>query len=213
MIRSALLTLAVSVISAATARAQTTCAAMSGFTAPDVKITAAAPLTDPVPLCKVEGVIGAEIRFAVWLPDAWNGKFVMGGQGGFAGAVDSQAIGYRGLQQGYAVAGTDTGHRADGIDGRWALGHPERVVNYAHAAIHRVTATAKTIVAARYGRPAGKAYFTGCSNGGRQALIEAQRYPDDFDAILAGAPAQDWRGLIATFLTITRSICGVSRPT
>jgi len=206
MIRSALLTLAVSVISAGTARAQTACAAMTGFTAPDVKITAAAPLTDPVPLCKVEGLIGTEIRFAVWLPDTWNGKFVMGGQGGFAGTVESQALAFHGPQQGYAVAGTDTGHAGDGVDGRWALGHPERVVNYAHAAIHRVTVTAKAIVQARYGRAPGKAYFTGCSNGGRQALMSAQRYPDDFDAILAGAPAQDWRGLIAAFLTITKAM-------
>ncbi len=72
--------------------------------------------------------------------------------------------------------------------------------------MHRVTATAKAAVQARYGRAADKAYFAGCSNGGRQALMEAQRYPQDFDAILAGAPAQDIRGVIATFMTITQAM-------
>ena len=136
----------------------------------------------------------------------------MGGQGGYAGRVESQALGLGALEKGYAVAGTDTGHVGPGgaTDGSWALGNLERVVNYGHAAIHRVTATAKAVVQARYGRAADKAYFAGCSNGGRQALMSAQRYPDDFDAILAGAPAQDIRGVIATFLTIDAR--DVSRP-
>ena len=132
----------------------------------------------------------------------------MGGQGGYAGRVESQALGMGALEKGYAVAGTDTGHVGPGgaTDGSWALGNLERVVNYGHAAVHRVTATAKALVQARYGRAAEKAYFAGCSNGGRQALMSAQRYPEDFDAILAGAPAQDIRGVIATFLTITRAM-------
>ena len=109
---------------------------MKGFTAPDVKITAAAPAATPVPLCKVDGVIGKEINFSIWLPDTWNGKFVMGGQGGYAGRVESQAMGMGALQKGYAVAGTDTGHVGPGgaTDGSWALGNLERIVNYAHAA-------------------------------------------------------------------------------
>ena len=99
------------------------------------------------------------------------------------------------LEKGYAVAGTDTGHVGPGgaTDGRWALGNLERIVNFGHAAVHRVTETAKAAVKARYGRSAEKAYFAGCSNGGRQALMSAQRYPEDFDAILAGAPALDIR--------------------
>jgi hypothetical protein len=192
----------------APAEAQLACEAMTGFSAPDVRITTAAPVATPVPLCKVDGVIGKEIHFSLWLPTTWNGKFVMGGQGGYAGRVDSQALGMGALEKGYAVAGTDTGHvgPGGGTDGSWALGNMERVVNYGHAAIHRVTATAKAVVQARYGRAADKSYFAGCSNGGRQALMSAQRYPDDFDAILAGAPAQDIRGVIATFLTTTRAM-------
>ncbi len=106
----------------------------------------------------------------MWLPTTWNGKFVMGGQGGYAGRVESQALGLGALEKGYAVAGTDTGHVGPGgsTDGSWALGQMERVVNYGHAAIHRVTATAKAVVQARYGRAADKSYFAGCSNGGRQ---------------------------------------------
>jgi feruloyl esterase len=175
---------------AASADAQVACEAMTDFSAPDVRITAAAPVATPVALCKVDGVIGKEIHFSLWLPTTWNGKFVMGGQGGYAGRVDSQALGLGALEKGYAVAGTDTGHVGPGgsTDGSWALGNMERVVNYGHAAIHRVTATAKAVVQARYGRAADKSYFAGCSNGGRQALMSAQRYPDDFDAIVAGAP-------------------------
>ena len=191
---------------AGTAEAQTGCDAMKMFTAPDVKITNAAAATSPVPLCKVDGVIGKEINFSLWLPDSWNGKFIMGGQGGYAGRVESQAISLQALQKGYAVAGTDTGHSGPGgaTDGAWALGNLERVVNYAHAAIHRVTETSKSMVKTRYGKAPDKSYFAGCSNGGREALIAAQRYPEDFNAIIAGAPAQDIRGIIATFMNISR---------
>lgn len=190
------------------AHAQTVCDAMKGFSAPDVKITAATPAASPVALCKVDGVIGKEINFSLWLPEAWNGKFVMGGQGGYAGRVESQALSMQALEKGYAVAGTDTGHAGPGgaTDGSWAIGDLERIVNYAHAAVHRVTETSKAAVKARYGRAPEKSYFAGCSNGGREALIAAQRYPTDFDAIVAGAPAQDIRGIIATFMTTSRAM-------
>lgn len=192
-------------IGAGAAEAQVACESLKGFTAPDVKITAATAATTPAPLCKLEGVIGKEIKFAIWLPEAWNGKFVMGGQGGFAGSVDSQAMGLNALQRGYAIAGTDTGHSSPGrgIDGAWAMGDFERIANYAHAAIHRVAATSKSVLQTRYGRAPERSYFAGCSNGGRQALQMAQRYPDDFDGIIAGAPAIDFQGIVASFSTVT----------
>lgn len=189
---------------AGAAQAQVACDAMKGLTLPDVRVTAATAAATPAPHCKVDGVIGKEIKFSVWLPDAWNGKFVMGGQGGFAGAVDNQAMTLGALQKGYATAATDTGHAAQGADGSWALGEMERIVNYGHLAIHRTTTTAKAAVNARYGRQPEKSYFAGCSNGGRQALMSAQRYPDDFDAIVAGAPALDFIGIAASFTEITR---------
>lgn len=199
---------AIAMAAAGAAQAQIACESLQGFRAPDVKITKAALVNAPVPVCKVDGVIGREINFSVWLPEAWNGKFVMGGQGGFAGRVESQAMTMQALQKGYATAGTDTGHSSPmrGIDGSWAAGDYERIANYAHAAIHRTSETAKALVNARYGRQTERSYFAGCSNGGRQALQMAQRYPDDFDGIIAGAPAIDFQGITAAFSTITQKM-------
>ncbi|HVY89051.1 MAG TPA: tannase/feruloyl esterase family alpha/beta hydrolase [Hyphomonadaceae bacterium] len=199
--------LALAAAAAGTAQAQVACESMKGFQAPDVRITAASATPNPVPLCKVDGVIGKEINFTVWLPEAWNGKFVMGGQGGFAGRVESQALQMQALQKGYAVAGTDTGHSSQGAaDGAWAMGDIERILNYAHGAIHRVTETSKAIVKARYGRTLEKSYFAGCSNGGREALMSAERYPNDFDGIVAGAPAINFQAITAGFATITQKM-------
>lgn len=208
MIRTGVALAVLAVAMAGAAEAQVACESLKGFSAPDVRVTAATPATTPVPLCKLDGVIGKEINFSIWLPDAWNGKFVMGGQGGFAGRVDNQAIGMNALQQGYATAGTDTGHVAkDGTtDGSWAMGDLERIVNFAHAAIHRVTVTSKAVVQSRYGRAPERSYFAGCSNGGREALMAAQRYPDDFDGIVAGAPALDFQGIIATDAYVTQKM-------
>ena len=208
MIRTGVALFVLAMATAGTAQAQVACESLKGFTAPEVKITAASPAATPVPLCKLDGVVGKEINFSIWLPDAWNGKFVMGGQGGFAGRVESQAMGMNALQRGYAIAGTDTGHTgpAGATDGIWAMGDLERIVNYAHAAIHRVTVTSKSLLQSRYGRAPDKTYFAGCSNGGREALMAAQRYPDDFDGIIAGAPAIDFQGITAAFATVTQKM-------
>lgn len=199
---------ALAVLMSGAATAQVACESLKGYLAPDVKITAAAAQTSPVPLCKIDGVVGKEINFTVWLPDAWNGKFVMGGQGGFAGRVEAQTVGMGVLQKGYATAGTDTGHNgpAGSTDGAWAMGDMERIVNYAHAAIHRVTVTSKGLVQSRYGRAPDKSYFAGCSNGGRAALQAAQRYPNDFDGIIAGAPAADFLNVTSSFSNITQKM-------
>jgi Tannase and feruloyl esterase len=201
MLRITAIAIALAIGTAGAAQAQIACESLKGLNFPNVKITEAkfgpsAPGVSPqgakaVPTCTVSGVVGRETNFTVWMPDAWNGRFVMGGQGGFAGSVGSQAGTIMGaLQLGYATAGTDTGHKSAGNDQRWAVDPqwgPERMVNYAHLAIHNVTEVSKAIVQARYGRSPDKSYFAGCSNGGRQGLMEAQRYPDDFDAIIAGA--------------------------
>ncbi len=150
-----------------------------------------------VPHCKVNGVVGSEIRFEVLLPDDWNGKFLMAGGGGFAGSLGRQ--GGFSVNRGYAVAATDTGHQGAGIRADWAYGQPERLVNYGYLGVHRTTETAKAIVREYYGREAENSYFYGCSNGGRQALMSAQRFPEDFDGIVAGAPAHDFSGVLAAF--------------
>ena len=102
----------------------------------------------------------------------------MGGGGGFVGSIQNQALALGALQRGYATAGTDTGHQANGVDGSWALNNLERLVNYGHVAIHRVSETAKHIAAMHYAKRPERAYFAGCSNGGRQAMAFSQRYPE-----------------------------------
>lgn len=171
-----------------------------GEPAPDEKLppgVASTASRATVPHCKIEGVIGTEIGFELLLPDDWNGKFLMGGGGGFVGT-----LGYQGrfsVNRGYATAATDTGHQGSGIRARWALGRPERRVNYGYLGVHRTTEAAKAIVRAYYGQDAEYSYFYGCSNGGRQAMMSAQRFPEDFDGIVAGAPAHDFSGVLAAF--------------
>jgi feruloyl esterase len=148
----------------------------------------------------------SDIRFEVWMPEAnWNGRFLGADNGGFAGAINYGALaGY--LARGYAVASTDTGHTGTFDDARWAVGHPEKVVDFGHRAIHEMTVKAKAIVAAFYEKAPARSYFVGCSNGGRQALMEAQRYPDDYDGILAGAPASYWTHLVLQGAYISKSL-------
>ena len=145
-----------------------------------------------MPHCKVAGVIGTETNFELLLPDNWNGKFVMGGGGGFVGFVVNTALVYGALQSGYATVGTDTGHRGHPLDASWAHNNLERVVSFGHQAVHRTAVTAKALIADYYGQDIARSYFTGCSRGGGQALMSAQRYPEDFDGIVAGAPAYSW---------------------
>lgn len=198
------LALAAGLLACPLAARAASCEALTGFAAPDITITSAQEVARPVPHCLASGVIGREIKFSVWLPQTWNGKFVLGGNGGFAGSVQNQSLVVGSLEAGYASAGTDTGHVGAGPESQWALGDMERIVNYAHLAVHRVTVAAKAIVASHYGRPAASAYFLGCSGGGRQALMAAQRYPEDFDAIVAGAPALDFVNTAAHFTYVTQ---------
>jgi feruloyl esterase len=168
------------------------CSLESLPTLPDVRITSVTQVSVPVPHCKVAGVIGTETSFELLLPEEWNGKFVMGGGGGFVGSVVNVALGLGALQKGYATVGTDTGHRGSALDASWALNNLERVVSFGHQAVHRTAVTAQALIAAYYERAPSRNYFFGCSRGGGQALMEAQRYPDDFDGIVAGAPAYNW---------------------
>jgi pimeloyl-ACP methyl ester carboxylesterase len=159
---------------------------------PDVRITSVVEEATPVAHCKVAGVIGTETNFELLLPEVWNGKFVMGGGGGFVGSVINTALGYGVLQKGYATVGTDTGHQGHPLDASWALNNLERIVSFGHQAVHRTTVTAKALITDYYGQDISRNLFFGCSRGGGQALMEAQRYPDDYDGIVAGAPAYSW---------------------
>jgi tannase/feruloyl esterase len=139
------------------------------------------------------------INMELWLPpvDRWNGKFEAVGNGGWAGSIQGLAGELAGgappmvaaLKAGYATAGNDTGHQ--GNNGQFTLGHPEQVIDFAYRAMHEMTVQSKALIKAFYDQSPRLSYYNGCSTGGRQGLMEAQRYPEDFDAILAGAPAND----------------------
>ena len=147
----------------------------------------------------------SSIKIEVWMPagDAqdrgWNGKLQGRGNGGFAGEIAYPQLG-TGVSQGYAMAGTDTGHTGSAVEASWALGHPEKVADFGYRGIHEMTRVAKEVVKAYYGKETQHSYFWGCSNGGRQALMEAQRFPEDYDGILAGAPANFWTHLLTKAL-------------
>jgi len=132
----------------------------------------------------------SEIQSALWLPSPsrWNGKLLMEGGGGFVGSINTGGM-LNALREGYATASTDTGHT--GGSGSFAMGHPEKVADFAYRAVHETAVRAKALIAAYYGRAPRLSYWEGCSTGGRQGLMSAERYPEDFDGIIAGAPANN----------------------
>lgn len=191
------------------------CASLTSLTIPDVRIESAIevaagpwkvgrgePLTLPAH-CRVSAVAtpvpDSRIGIELWIPPtaAWNSKLLGTGNGGFSSALSEQAIA-DGLSRGYAVVATDTGHTGDSMD--FGVGHPEKIVDWAHRSVHVMTDVAKVVVRSRQGRFPTRAYFTGCSTGGQQALSEAQRYPRDYDGIIAGNPANNRLHLIYAFL-------------
>ena len=130
----------------------------------------------------------SDIKIEVWMPVglAWNGKYEAVGGGGWAGVISYPALASA-VQEGYATSSTDTGH--EGGNANFAVGHPEKIVDFSYRAVHEMAVKAKAIMTAFYGRGPRLSYWNGCSTGGRQGLMEAQRYPEDFDGIVAGAPA------------------------
>jgi len=153
-------------------------------------------ITGLPPFCRVQGLSrptgDSNIYFEVWLPlHTWNRKFLSSGEGGYAGALNYTRLGLDGgldelLRRGYATASTDTGHVS--TDMWWAIGHRERAFDYLYRSKHLVTVAAKGLIRSFYGRPPTHSYYNSCSNGGRQALMEIQRYPEDYDGAVVGAP-------------------------
>jgi hypothetical protein len=141
----------------------------------------------------------SDIKVEVWLPDGerWNGKLLGTDNGGFSGAINYAALA-RAITLGYAATSTDTGHSGDQMD--FGIGHPEKIVDWAYRSIHEMTVVAKVVVEKATGRAPRRSYFSGCSTGGQQALSEAQRYPADYDGIVAGAPGNNRVNLIYGFL-------------
>ncbi len=134
----------------------------------------------------------SDIKIEYWLPaTGWNGNFEANGNGGWSGSITTNTLA-AGMQRGYAAAMTDTGH--EGGSASFAMGHPEKVVDFGYRAVHEMATTGKLLIRAFYGRDPRHSYWNGCSAGGRQGLMSAQRYPEDFDAIVAGSPAINFTG-------------------
>ena len=175
------------------------CADLTSMFVEDTTITSAS-ITPPAGAlpehCRVVGYVDTEINFELRMPTDWNRKFYHRGQGGLVGTIGEFGPG---LSRGYAEVATDTGHVGrppfPELDGFWALDRPDREINYGFRAIHVVTVAAKAITEEYYEDEIAYSYFEGCSNGGRQGLMEAQRFPEDFDGIVAGAPVVDYTGL------------------
>lgn len=181
---------------------KTTCQAIGMYKSKDIaQITATAvPADAAAPThCRVTGTLSPEIAFEVSLPDKWNGRFYMIGNGGLAGEAmdDAGRVGQRNdaLKLGFAFAQTNTGHDArKEPSGSFILSNPQKAIDYAYRAVHLTAVTTKDITKLYYGKPVSRSYWNSCSNGGRQGLIEAQRFPDDFDGVVANAPWVDQTG-------------------
>jgi hypothetical protein len=160
--------------------------------------------------CRVEGQVLPEVRFEVSLPTAWNGRLYMFGNGGFAG--ESLAVGGRvarrnvAVSKGFAVAQTNTGH--DGAREPLAsfASNSQKLIDYAYRAVHVTAMTAKQLARAYYDTPPARAFFDGCSTGGRQGLISAQRFPEDFDGIVVGAPVLDFVGTMVHYSKVQQAL-------
>lgn len=168
--------------------------APEGFAAPSTPGMFGTPpgLKIMTPFCRVAGFIkpvpDSRIGFEVWMPPAekWNDRYLAVGNPAFEGAIKYQGLAGA-LDKGYATGSTDTGHQDPGH--KWAMGNPEALVDWTHRAVHETTVVAKRLIQAFYGRKTRYAYWDSCHNGGRQGLESAQRYPEDFDGIVAGDPA------------------------
>jgi feruloyl esterase len=200
-------------MSGQTVDAKASCEGLASLTLPNTTITlaqtvAAGAFTPPatagaatppaaqgfkalLPFCRVAATVkptdDSDIKVEIWLPaGGWNGKFQAVGNGGWAGVISYAAMADA-IRAGYASASTDTGHV--GGRGTFALGHPEKLLDFAWRSEHEMTVKAKAIIQAFYGSAPKFSYWNGCSTGGRQGLKEAQKFPDDYDGIIAGAPA------------------------
>ncbi len=220
--------LALVILCAAPPAVAATCESLKSLSLPDTSITRAevvplgefqqpaggppgqqgANFRDVPAFCRVAATLApsndSDIKIEVWLPVSnWNGKFQAVGNGGWSGSIVYASLG-RQVARGYATASTDTGH--SGGTGQFALGHPEKLVDFGYRAVHEMTVKAKAIVAAFYGQGPKYSYWNGCSSGGKQGLKEAQKFPNDFDGIIAGAPANYWTHLMTGELWIAQAV-------
>ena len=200
-----------------------TCAELANVTLPATTITAAVvvppgtfkppagPATNPLyatlpEFCRVSATLrpsaDSDIRIEVWLPAQWNGRFQAVGNGAWAGTIPYGPMAGA-VSEGYATAGTDTGHV--GNNAAFAIGHPEKIVDLGYRSVHEMTVQAKALINSFYGRAQQFSIWNGCSQGGRQGITAAVRYPTDFDGVIAGAPAVNWMNLHAGRMAANRA--------
>jgi feruloyl esterase len=171
-------------------------------------------LTGLPQFCRVAGFTtptsDSHIQFEVWMPETgWNLKYLQAGCGGFCGAISYGSMAEP-LRRGYAVAATDDGHEASVIDASWAVNHPQKVIDFGYRSLKQTTDVAKDLIFAFNMNSPQRSYFMGCSDGGREALMEAQRFPQDFDGIVAGSPANFWTHLFTGFVWDQQALAGIS---
>jgi feruloyl esterase len=204
--------------------AAASCSALSALTLANATITLAqavdaGPFTPPAQdaaessralpaFCRVAATLtptrDSDIKVEIWMPaSGWNGKYQAVGNGAFNGSIAYPAM-MTALARGYATSSTDTGHT--GNNAAFAPGHPEKVIDFGWRAVHEMTAASKRIIAAFYDEGPKFSYWNGCSAGGRQAMKEAQRFPADFDGIIAGAPGLDWTGRAAQAVRVMKAL-------
>ena len=203
-----------------------TCADLAQLTLPTTTITTAVlvpagtfkPSAGPVAaatqalyarlpeFCRVAATLrpsaDSEIKIEVWLPTQWNGRFQAVGNGAWAGTIPYGSMAGA-LSEGYAAAGTDTGHV--GNNAAFAIGHPEKIIDLGYRSVHEMTVQAKAVINSFYGRAQQFSIWNGCSQGGRQGITAAVRYPTDFDGVIAGAPAVNWMNLHAGRMAANRA--------
>jgi len=179
-----------------------------GFSPDGGETRANSPYADLSTFCRVSLTMtpstDSDIKMELWLPlSGWNGKYMAVGNGAFTGNVRHSSM-HAPLRRGYAVSSTDTGHT--GNTASFALGHPEKLIDFGWRAVHEMANVSKTLINAFYTQPASYSYWSGCSAGGRQGMVEAEKFPQDFDGIIAGAPGLDWTGRAAASLRIAKHL-------
>lgn len=196
-------------LATAPATGQQTCASLQGKTISGAIVfkTVAMAANAGVPAyCKVTALIEPKLTFELRLPEAWNGKLHYGGGGGYNGSIpDLSGANLNALSRGYANVSSDSGHQADVLDASWALNDPQAAQLFGSLSVPTVMASAAAVVKSVYGAAPSRSYFEGCSGGGREALITAQRFPTLFDGIIARAPAYNWTGLMGAWNRVAKT--------
>ncbi|MBI3680433.1 MAG: tannase/feruloyl esterase family alpha/beta hydrolase [Acidobacteria bacterium] len=189
---------------------------LTGYEFSVISATAVPPSPEAPEYCRVAGQILPQVQFELALPASWGRRLYMFGNGGYAGesldAPQRAGMRHRALRSGFAVTQTNTGHDAASEPlGTFATDR-QKLLDYAFRSLHVTAETAKKIVRAYYGQPQEKAYFEGCSTGGRQGLILAQRFPEDFEGIVVGAPVLDFSGTMISYTWIARALAAAPIP-